>query len=78
MEIPTKFKETLTDINEKKISEIDDEVKKLHLKINEINSRIEYLENVKAVILVNQKLDNKPESGQQAETVRRPIKVTFV
>ena len=78
MEIPTKFKETLTDINEKKISEIDDEVKKLHLKINEINSRIEYLENVKAVILVNQKLDNKPESGQQEEPVRRPIKVTFV
>ena len=77
MEIPTKFKEALTDINEKKVAEIDDEVKKLHLKINEINARIEYLENVKAVILVNQKLDNKPEN-QQAETVRRPIKVTFV
>ena len=61
MEIPTKFKEALTDINEKKISEIDDEVKKLHLKINEINARIEYLENVKAVIMVNQKLDNRPE-----------------
>ena len=28
MEIPTKFKEALTDINEKKISEIDDEIKK--------------------------------------------------
>ena len=77
MEIPTKFKEALTDINEKKISEIDDEVKKLHLKINEINSRIEYLENVKAVILVNQKLDNNPDKTQE-EPVRRPIKVTFV
>ena len=77
MEIPTKFKEALTDVNEKKICEIDDEVKKLHLKINEINARIEYLENVKAVILVNQKLDNRPEN-QQTENIRRPIKVTFV
>lgn len=77
MEIPTKFKEALSDVNEKKITELDDEIKKLHLKINEINSRIEYLENVKAVILVNQKLDNNSDKPQE-EPPRRPIKVTFV
>lgn len=76
MEIPTKFKEALTDINEKKVSEIDDEIKKLHLKINEINSRIEYLENVKKVVVVNQKQNHHP--NQQEEPIRRPIKVTFV
>ena len=76
MEIPTKFKEALTDINEKKVSELDDEIKKLHLKINEINSRIEYLENVKKVIVVNTKQNHNPT--QQQEPIRRPIKVTFV
>ena len=76
MEIPTKFKEALTDINEKKITELDDEIKKLHLKINEINARIEYLENVKKVIAVNTKQSHNP--NQQEEPIRRPIKVTFV
>ena len=76
MEIPTKFKEALTDINEKKVSELDDEIKKLHLKINEINSRIEYLENVKKVIVVNQKQNHN--QTEQQEPIRRPIKVTFV